>query len=449
MVKRRHEIRDPIHTFVRVDSDERSVIDSWPVQRLRYIHQLATTFLVYPGATHRRFEHSLGTMALAGRVYDVVTDPSEMHDDVREAFSEVDDEGERLYWRRVVRLAGLCHDIGHPPFSHAPEHLLPQGWNHERLSLEILLSDLSDIFMKMTPPVRVEDVAKLAIGPDKANDMTYSPWERILTEIIVSDAFGVDRMDYLLRDSLHAGVAYGQFDHHRLVDTLRILPLVADQDSRTEFALGVEWGGLQSAEALLMARYFMYSQVYYHPVRMIYDQHLIDFLADWLPDGTLPTDVDSHLSLTDNEVTAAILAAARCETEPGHKWATRLAYREHFRVLDSIHSRDRAIYPDAVLALEDAATAEFGVDNVRIAQRSTKGGNVEFPVLSQAGDIVSSVAESSVLPKLPVIATDYIYVDEAILDTARAWLNSNRNDILTEALKEEDDETTTEGSPHR
>ena len=267
MVKHRHEIRDPIHTFVRVDSDERSVIDSWPVQRLRHIHQLATTFLVYPGATHRRFEHSLGTMELAGRVYDVVTSPLAITDEVRDLLPQLGKPSELLYWRQVIRLAGLCHDIGHLPFSHAPEHdLLPDGWNHERLSLDLILSDpLLKLFGAMTPPVRAKDVAKIAIGPDKAKDMTYTPWERILTEIIVGDAFGVDRMDYLLRDSLHIGVAYGRFDHHRLVDTLRILPFPADETSDPEVALGVELGGLQSAEALLMARFFLYFPSLFSP----------------------------------------------------------------------------------------------------------------------------------------------------------------------------------------
>ena len=75
MVKNIHEIRDPIHVFIRLDSDERKVLNSPPFQRLRHIHQLALTYLVYPGATHKRFEHSLGVMELASRIYDVVTEP--------------------------------------------------------------------------------------------------------------------------------------------------------------------------------------------------------------------------------------------------------------------------------------------------------------------------------------------------------------------------------------
>src|SRR5712691_4726410 len=78
VMKHSHEFRDPIHTFISVRTDERKVIDSRPFQRLRHIHQLALSYLVYPGATHKRFEHSLGVMDLAGRVYDIVTDPANL-----------------------------------------------------------------------------------------------------------------------------------------------------------------------------------------------------------------------------------------------------------------------------------------------------------------------------------------------------------------------------------
>jgi HD superfamily phosphohydrolase len=110
--KRTHEIRDPVHTFIKVDNRERQVIDSRPFQRLRHIHQLALTSLVYPGATHRRFEHSLGVMELAGRVFDVVTNPENIR--FANVESILPDPGELPYWRRALRAAALCHDIGAP-----------------------------------------------------------------------------------------------------------------------------------------------------------------------------------------------------------------------------------------------------------------------------------------------------------------------------------------------
>lgn len=95
-MERLQEIRDPIHAFIRLDSGERRLLDSRPLQRQRYIHQLAMTHLVYPGATHRRFEHSLGVMELATRIYDTIAREGRLVDEVRD---ELDDHG-RVYWRR-------------------------------------------------------------------------------------------------------------------------------------------------------------------------------------------------------------------------------------------------------------------------------------------------------------------------------------------------------------
>src|ERR1700693_859817 len=107
MANRIHEIRDPIHGFIKLDSEERKVVNSRPFQRLRYIHQLALTYLIYPGATHRRFEHSLGVMELAGRLYDVVTKPQNVYPTVA---ALIPTDWRHGYWRRVLRLAALCHD---------------------------------------------------------------------------------------------------------------------------------------------------------------------------------------------------------------------------------------------------------------------------------------------------------------------------------------------------
>jgi len=118
--------------FVRLDSEERQVVDSEPYQRLRHIHQLAMTYLVYPGATHRRFEHCLGVMEVATRIFDVVTNPRNIYNEsVRDLLPE---SGRVVYWRTALRMAALCHDMGHLPFSHGPEDLLPKGTNHETLS---------------------------------------------------------------------------------------------------------------------------------------------------------------------------------------------------------------------------------------------------------------------------------------------------------------------------
>lgn len=100
------------------------------------------SYLVYPGATHNRFEHSLGGMELAGRVFDIVTKEVNIHNRVKELITEISEKNKLGYWRRALRMAALCHDLGHLPFSHAAEkELLPAGWDHERLTMEIIRSD--------------------------------------------------------------------------------------------------------------------------------------------------------------------------------------------------------------------------------------------------------------------------------------------------------------------
>lgn len=429
-VNRFHEIRDPIHNFIRLDSDERRVIDSLPFQRLRHIHQLALTYLVYPGATHRRFEHSLGVMELAGRVYDVVTKSRHLHQAVGE-FVPGEGSDEHRYWRRVVRMAALCHDIGHLPFSHAAEDLLPDGWNHERLTVELIRSDyMRPIWSAMRPPLNVDDVVKLAVGRRKAKDQQFTNWEAILSEIIVGDAFGVDRMDYLLRDSHHAGVAYGVFDQHRLIDTLRILPR-QDRDTE-EPELGLEDGGLHAAEALMMARYFMYTQVYFHHVRRAYDIHLRDFLHDWLPEGKFSVMLERHLQMTDAEVMAAISDAARDTTARSHLPASHIVGRGHYKLFYQRNPADQAVAPDAAERIFAAARDEFGADHFRYDRYTQKAVPIDFPVLQSDQRIVSSLSCSDLLAKIPIVAVEYVFVDSSVKDAANRWLNANRTRIIGE-----------------
>lgn len=456
MTKDSHEVRDPIHVFVRLDSHERKVLNSKPFQRLRHIHQLGMTHLLYPGATHRRFEHSLGVMELAGRVFDVVTRPDKVSDMIKELLPEISRKRDLDYWRIVLRLAALCHDLGHLPFSHVAEkELLPPGWDHEKLTRQIIYDkEMLGTWERMTPPLRPEHIVKLAIGPKKARDMPFSDWEAILAEIIVGDAFGVDRMDYLIRDSHHIGVAYGRFDHYRLIDTLRILPAAPTDDSEEPSAgkekesnaygepagpqrsasqephLGVEEGGLQSAEALLLARYFMYSQVYFHPIRRIYDVHLKDFLRLWLNGGRFPTQVIEHLNLTDNEVTAAYLKAARDPNQPGHDPARRLSQREHFKILYQRHPDDMRINPDSGSAIFEAAKEEFGSGNVRHDRYSEKGSVAEFPVFTKDTRVVSSTSISEVLGNLPLASFDYVFIEPSLEKRALKWLDDRRIEII-------------------
>jgi HD superfamily phosphohydrolase len=109
-------------------------------------------------------------MELASRVFEVVVRPEKVTDEIRALLPEITSEDKRRYWHRVLRMAALCHDLGHLPFSHAAEkELLPQGWEHEKLTREIICGrEMQTIWEEVTPPLRPEDVVKLALGPKKA-----------------------------------------------------------------------------------------------------------------------------------------------------------------------------------------------------------------------------------------------------------------------------------------
>lgn len=462
MAKRLHEVRDAVHVFIEFDDDERRIIDSPEFQRLRNIHQLALTYDVYPGASHKRFEHSLGVMHLAGRIYDVITRPDKISDAVRATMPDPSQNDHR-YWRTVVRMAALCHDLGHLPFSHAAEdELLPDGVDHELITWNIVHSDaMLAVFNAITPPVRADDVGKLALGPRKAERLNlgvgFDAWEAILAEVIVGDSFGADRMDYLLRDSLHTGVRYGQFDHERLLGTLRVMPEPAREDkeldeSGTEPVLGCERGGLQAAEQLLLARYFMFSQVYHHATRLAYNVHLKDFLKRWLPGGTFPIDVAGHLSRDDSDVLVAMKQAAADREHPGNDPARRILARDHFKVAYEKRAAPKdgrantedhhGDTPGDVEALAQAAAKHFGEELVAYGAPPSRKRPPDFAVRSRDGRSSEWASGlSDVYLRLPESPDAYVLADATIRDDVRRWLKENRETLLDEARAAKIEET--------
>jgi HD superfamily phosphohydrolase len=429
VVKHQHEIRDPIHNFVRVSADEVAAINARPFQRLRHIHQLALTYLVYPGATHRRFEHSLGVMELAGRVFDIITHERDRHTD-----ADLFPDAETLvFWRKVVRLAALFHDLGHLPFSHAAEELLlPNGKHHEWLTVEVLRSDeMRRVLKNMMPAPDPDLVARIAIGPEKwgkwfGKATDFDQWSLLMTEIVTGDAFGVDRIDYLLRDSHHAGVAYGRFDYYRLIDTLRILP----HPTLERPMIGIEKGGIHAAEALQLARQFMFLQLYYHHVRLAYDVHLSEFMVQWL--HTYPTNVEGHLSMTDNEVLSAIAEAASDSNRPGHDPARRIARREHFRKIYERNALDQRLHLNAVSRIASALRKRFGDAAIRDRSIPPKQQNIDFPVLLDGGEISTSRAESTIYADFKPATMGIVLIDPEKKKDASKWLAENKNKILSD-----------------
>ncbi|PWR71112.1 HD domain-containing protein [Methanospirillum stamsii] len=219
-------IKDPVHGYIQVDSSFLPLLDTPQVQRLRYIRQLGFSFLVYPGAHHTRFEHSLGTMHLANALAQRL---------------EISREDERH-----VTAAGLLHDIGHGPFSHAIEGL----------SVEFLGREHTDILDCLKGDFLAEALSAADLDPDSIYQLINGTHP--CSGIIHGD-LDVDRMDYLLRDAHYTGVPYGTVDAMRLIRAMRL------SDSR----IILEESGVQAAESLLIARTLMRPAVYYHHVSRI------------------------------------------------------------------------------------------------------------------------------------------------------------------------------------
>lgn len=179
-----------------------------------------------------------------------------------------------------------------------------------------------------------------------------------------------------------------------------------------------------------LARYFMYKQVYFHHVRRAYDIHLKDFLKDWLA-GHFPTASEDHLRYTDNEVMAALLAAARDSKLPGHLHAKRFVERQHFKRLYVRNPADQKLNRAAVDLIYDSLVKEFGADCVRRDSYPPRAAALDFPVLRADGSIESSINLSETLQKIPSAAFDLILCDRAILANASGFLKQNREKIIT------------------
>lgn len=427
-----HEFRDPIHQYIVLDELEIALVSTEAFRRLRYIHQLALTYLVYPGATHRRFEHSLGVLHLASYAYDIVTDGANIPDEYN--FIPQGNSKTHRYWKSVVRAAALLHDIGHLPFSHAAEHrLLPKDWSHEKLTgLLIQHEEISGILNSFS--IKPEDVIRVALGPEKYSKYfsrtPFTELESIMSEIITGDSFGVDRIDYLLRDSYHCGVGYGHFDYQHLVRGLRILPSYV-QGSR-EPQLGLDIESIHASQSMVFCRYWMYKQIYLRDVRRIYDLHLCDFLISILDNGKFSTLLEDHLKFIDDHFIIQLRDAARDSSHPGHEHASRISKRNHFRRIYQWNSEDNKINVDADQLLFTALQDELGPDKVLFDSVPARDMMSIFPVKYWDGRISPSIAnlddESNIKP--PLFKTEYIFAHPDVKQHAEIWLKKNRVRVI-------------------
>jgi HD superfamily phosphohydrolase len=226
-------VRDPLWNNIGIDAQALALLDTAPFQRLRYVRQLGHAFLVYPGATHTRFEHALGTYHLARRALVVLGE--------RGALQGLPDTETGL-----IRLAALLHDIGHYPFSHALEEAgLP---SHEQLARDQLQHpELGAALARTGIPDAGARIADLITGTDR------SPLQGL-----ISGSLDLDKIEYLTRDARMCGVPYGTVDVDRLLHSLALV------DGPHGNEVGLHEKGLSALESLLFAKYQMYRNVYWH-----------------------------------------------------------------------------------------------------------------------------------------------------------------------------------------
>ncbi|MDD2613564.1 MAG: HD domain-containing protein [Methanosarcina sp.] len=220
-------VLDPVHGYIELDDLVQDLLSTPQVQRLRRVKQLGFSNLVYPGANHTRFEHSLGAMHLASML--------------TRNLDSIEEE------KKVeIKAAALLHDVGHGPFSHVTENVIYKYTRHRH-------DDVKEILGKG----EIRDIlGNHGISP--RNLVKHIKGETSLGQILSSE-IDVDRMDYLVRDAHYTGVAFGVVDYNRLIN----------QMSFYEDRLVVNYGGLKAAESLLVSRFWMNTSVYYHHVTRI------------------------------------------------------------------------------------------------------------------------------------------------------------------------------------
>ncbi len=334
------EIRDAIHTRITLSSREREVLDHPSVQRLRHIRQLGFVSLVYPSATHDRFSHSLGTLHVAGRLADQI-----LFDESSSALARILAPKEKRYLREILRLAGLLHDIGHAPFSHSAELVMPpvsslafpQGWllhpteqrpaTHEDYSA-LLIDGMAQgpdaVLTKDEAAIIASLVHHKKIKIPGAWGKMFSkkinaPSLHAIARSLISSNIDADRMDYLLRDAHFTGVPYGHFDLDWLVSNLGVIT------HKNEYLLAIGESSIQALEHYLFARSHMYSQVYMHKTAKCFEYYFQQTLKEKEIPYTIPAQYQAYAALRDSTLTEHLFAAAEHDAR---SWSGRLMRRE-------------------------------------------------------------------------------------------------------------------------
>ena len=366
------EVRDPIHGAVELLPGETAVIDHPLFQRLRDIKQLGFAELSFPSATHSRYGHSIGVLALSSQAFRTIfADRTLCGKDAASRF------------HACLRLAALLHDVGHLPLSHAIETSMPpvealglrcvrpaptgRRASHEDYTLKVVCeSSLSPLVAAVHPDVRPEHVAALIDPGVPAEDGFFVERGldlRPLLSQLVSSELDVDRIDYLLRDSYFAGVAYGRFDHGWLL--AHLAHLVTDE-GRVNLAL--DRRALYAFDDFLLSRYHMFLMVYFHYRAVIFQEMLRLFLEAEGAGPAVPADVEALVGADDHALMAHLRGS-------DNEWARRIVGRDPYKLLVERHgpSADRDLAP-AVEALRAAGVPHIRTDSFGVLSKYVDKG---------------------------------------------------------------------------
>ncbi len=329
---------------VHLNSTEKKIIESAPMQRLRYIKQLGFVYLVYPGGMHTRFEHSIGTMHLTKTIMNNLG-----------AYEE------------EVALVGLMHDIGHAPFSHSSDQGLYKylKTQHEGVGERIIReSEIKDIISDAG--LSMPKLIKYFNGYGKGE--------------IVTGAIGSDRIDYLNRDSMHTGVAYGIVDYNR----------ISAKFGFHKGKLAVYYEGIQGAESMLIARYFMHTSVYYHHAVRIATAMYRKALDEAIGEGELPPE--SLYTFTDSQMQESLTGI-----KASSQLMSRIISRKLFK-----RAYDGPAPPDMKLGEIESAIEASGIDANQyiIDYVVPKGYEDDIPIIDKNNKSIGSLSSIS-----PLVAT--------------------------------------------
>lgn len=304
MITYKERFFDAVHGFIHLSEDEKKMLEHPAFVRLHYLHQLGLAYLVYPGATHSRFEHSLGVMHIASKIYDQVFEvPDPLH-------------------KQALRFGALCHDLGHLPFSHTLEHELLLDHGHEKKTIEVItLLENAPFFQsyQKQDPKFFQLVMKIAVSPaiylKYFPHETYSDLEKLLSSIVSGDYFGADRIDYLIRDSRFTGVSVGLFDYPQLIEMLKVIKM------HDVYQLAIQEEGLEAVEGLLLARHYMHARVYNHRGVLAYNLALKEFIEKIPTPNFISMPASEYIKYTDAWLIEKFMQASFEREHPAHKEA--------------------------------------------------------------------------------------------------------------------------------